>query len=306
MSDLRQALEDYLTIRRALGFQLRGYDSYLGDLVSDIEHAQRRTLTTELAVAWATKPTGVHPFRYKSRLSIARGFARYMQTIDPATQVPPSNLLAFRPRARPAPYLYSAAEIDALLQATDTLRPVLRAATYRTLLGLLAVTGMRVGEAIALDRNDIDLRERRLAIRQAKTATRQLPLHPSTADELDAYARRRDQLCRAPRTPSFFVSTAGTRPIYECVRETFLKLRAIAGLDRDRRLRPRIHDLRHTFAVQTLLEWHRADVDVAARLPLLSAWLGHRHPASTYYYLQAAPELLALAAQRLPDLGARS
>ncbi|MGI9097604.1 MAG: tyrosine-type recombinase/integrase [Solirubrobacteraceae bacterium] len=305
MSDLRQALDDYLAVRRALGFQLRGYDRFLGDLVSDLERAQARAVTTELAVAWATKPTGVHLFRYKSRLSIARGFARYMQTIDADTQVPPSNLLAFRPRARPAPYLYSAAEIDALLQATDTLRPVLRAATYRTLLGLLAVTGMRVGEAIALDRNDVDLRERRLVIREAKTATRQLPLHPSSAQELDAYARRRDQLCRAPKTPSFLVSTAGTRPIYECVRETFLKLRATAGLDRDRP-GPRIHDLRHTFAVQTLLEWHRADVDVAARLPLLSAWLGHRHPASTYYYLQAAPELLALAAQRLPDLGART
>jgi integrase/recombinase XerD len=305
MSDLRQALADYLAIRHALGFQLRGYDRLLADLVDDLERAGASTLSTELAVAWATKPASAQPFRWKMRLSVARGFARYLQTIDPAARVPPSNLLAYR-RARPAPYLYDAAEIDALLEATDTLRPTLRAVTYRTLLGLLAVTGMRVGEAIALDRDDVDPRERQLAIREAKHASRQLPLHASTADALHAYARRRDQLCPAPKAPSFFVSTAGTRLIYECVRETFIKLRGVAGLDHGSGPGPRIHDLRHSFAVQTLLDWHRAGVDVAARLPLLSAWLGHRHPASTYYYLQAAPELLALAAERLPELGARS
>jgi integrase/recombinase XerD len=306
MSDLRQAVADYLAIRHALGFQLRGYDRLLGDLVDNLARAGASTLTTELAVAWATKPACAQPFRWKTRLSVARGFARYLQSIDPAAQVPPSNLLAYR-RARPAPYLYGAAEIDALLEATDTLRPSLRAVTYRTLLGLLAVTGMRVGEAIALDRDDVDPRARTLAIRAAKHASRQLPLHASTADALYAYARRRDQLCPAPTaTPSFFVSTAGTRLIYECVRETFIKLRGVAGLDRGSGPSPRIHDLRHGFAVQTLLHWHHAGVDVAARLPLLSAWLGHRHPASTYYYLQAAPELLALAAERLPELGARS
>jgi integrase/recombinase XerD len=305
MSDLRQAITDYLAIRRALGFQLRGYDRLLGDLVDDLQRAEASTLTTELAVAWACKPAGAQPFRWKTRLSIARGFARYLQTIDPATQIPPSNLLAYR-RARPAPYLYSAAELDALLEATDTLRPPLRAATYRTLLGLLAVTGMRVGEAIALDRDDVDLRAGRLAIREAKRDTRQLPLHPTTVAALHAYADLRDQLRPAATAPSFFVSTTGTRPIYECVRETFMKLRRVAGLERTSGPGPRIHDLRHSFAVQTLLGWHRARIDVGAQLPLLSAWLGHRHPASTYYYLQAAPELLALAAERLPDLGAPS
>jgi integrase/recombinase XerD len=305
MSDLRDAVTDYLAIRRALGFQLRGYDRLLGDLIDDLERAGAPTLTTELAVAWASKPAGAQPFRWRTRLSIARGFARYLQTIDPGAQVPPSNLLAYR-RARPAPYLYSAAELDALLDATDTLRPPLRAATYRTLLGLLAVTGMRVGEAIALDRDDVDLRAGRLAIRAAKRDTRQLPLHPTTVAALDAYVHRRDQSRPAAKAPSFFVSTTGTRLIYECARETFIKLRRVAGLERTSGPGPRIHDLRHSFSVQTLLEWHRAGIDVGAQLPLLSAWLGHRHPASTYYYLQAAPELLALAAERLPDLGARS
>lgn len=302
--DLRHAARDYVALRRALGYQLRGYDRFLDDLVADLERVGAATLTIELAVAWATKPADAPPFRWRARLGIARGFARYLQTIDAATQVPATNLLAFR-RSRPAPYLYSPAEIQALLEATDTLRPALRATTYRTMLGLLAVTGMRVGETIALDRDDVDLSERRLAIRDTKGGGRQLPLHPSTARALAGHARLRDRLCPAPKTPSFFVSTVGTRPIYECVRETFTKLRAVAGLD-TRRPIPRVHDLRHSFAVETLLGWHRTGVDVAARLPLLGAWLGHRHPASTYYYLQAAPELLALAAQRLPDLGTRS
>lgn len=303
-TNLDHAARDYVALRRALGYQLRGYDRLLGDLVSDLDRAGAVTLTIELALAWATKPVEVPPFRWKVRLGIARGFARYLQTLDPATQVPPMNLLAFR-RSRPGPYLYSPTEIEALLDATDTLTPTLRAATYRTLLGLLAVTGMRVGEALALDRDNVDLRERRLVIRHAKGGGRQLPLHPSTASELVSYARVRDQLCLTPKTPSFFVSTVGTRPIYEGIRETFTELRAVTGLD-TRRPIPRIHDLRHSFAVETMLGWHRTGVDVAARLPLLGAWMGHRHPASTYYYLQAAPELLALAAQRLPDLGVRS
>jgi integrase/recombinase XerD len=303
-SDLRHAARDYVALRRALGYQLRGCDRFLDDLVADLERVGATTLTIELAIAWATKPADVPPFRWKVRLGIARGFARYLQTLDPATQVPPTNLLAFR-RSRPAPYHYTPSEIQALLEAADTLTPTPRAATYHTLLGLLAVTGMRVGEALALDRDDVDLRERRLVIRDAKGGGRQLPLHPSTARELVSYAQLRDQLCRAPKTPSFFVSTVATRPIYECIRETFTELRAVTGLD-TRRPIPRIHDLRHSFAVETLLGWHRTSVDVAARLPLLGAWMGHRHPASTYYYLQAAPELLALAAERLPDLGMRS
>jgi site-specific recombinase XerD len=168
-------------------------------------------------------------------------------------------------------------------------------ATYRTMLGLLAATGIRVGEAIALDRCDVELGECRLVIRDGKGGGRQLPLHTSTAEALAACARVRDRLCPSPTTPAFFVSTAGTRLIYECFRRTFAKLRSTAGLD-SRRPLPRAHDLRHGFAVQTLLDWHRADLDVAARLPLLGAWMGHRRPASTYYYLQAAPELLARGA----------
>jgi integrase/recombinase XerD len=301
--DLTHAANDYVTVRRALGYQLRGYERYLADLVADIEHSNAKTLTIHAAVAWATKPADVLPMQWKTRLGIARGFARYLQTLDVDTEVPPSNLLAFR-RSRPAPYLYSPDEIQALLDATDVLTP-LPAATYRTMLGLLAVTGIRVGEAIGLDRCDVELSECRLVIRDGKGGDRQLPLHASTIEALEAYTRVRDRLRPSPTAPAFFVSTAGTRVIYECFRRTFAKLRSTAGLD-SRRPLPRAHDLRHGFAVQTLLDWHRADLDVAARLPLLGAWMGHRHPSSTYYYLQAAPELLALAARRLPDLETRS
>ena len=249
-SNLRQAVGDYVTLRRALGYQLRGYERYLADLVADLERAGAEALTIELAVAWATKPADAPPFQLKARLGIARGFARYLQTLDPATQVPPTNLLAFR-RSRPAPYLYTAAEIQALLEATDTLTPPLRAATYRTLLGLLAVTGMRVGEALALDRDDVDLHERRrLVIRDAKGGGRQLPLHRSTATALGDYTLFRDRLCPAPKTPSFFVSTVGTRVIYECIRETFTKLRVVARLDA-RRPRPRVHEYADLFVMPT-------------------------------------------------------
>jgi integrase/recombinase XerD len=240
--DLPQAAHDYVTLRRALGYQLRGYERYLADLVADIEQGNAAALTIDAAVAWATKPTDVLPMQWKTRLGIARGFARYLQTLDAATEVPPSNLLAFR-RSRPAPYLYKPDEIQALLDASEVLTP-LPTATYRTLLGLLAATGIRVGEAIALDRCDVALNERRLVIRDGKGGGRQLPLHTSTVEALAAYARVRDRLCPSPTAPAFFVSTSGTRLIYECFRRTFAKLRSSAGLD-SRRPLPRAHDLRH-------------------------------------------------------------
>jgi site-specific recombinase XerD len=185
MSDLRQAVADYLAVRHALGFQLRGYDRLLGDLVDDLERARASTPTTELAVAWATKPAGAQPFRWKTRLSVARGFARYLQTIDPAAQVPPSDLLAYR-RARPVPYLYSAAEIDALLAATDTLTPSLRAATYRTLFGLLAATGMRINEAIKLDHADIDWQQDVVLVRESKFNRSRYPSTPARSTRSSA------------------------------------------------------------------------------------------------------------------------
>ncbi|MGH2352408.1 MAG: tyrosine-type recombinase/integrase, partial [Chloroflexota bacterium] len=182
-----------------------------------------------------------------------------------------------------------------------TLRPALRAVTNATFFGLIATTGMRVGEAIALDRDDVDLGRGLLVVRKAKfNKWRRLPLHPSTVTALRLYAGRREELCRQPRGSSFFVSTRGTRLLQTCVHAVFAGLVNEVGLaPRPGAGRPRIHGLRHSFAVATLRDWYQAGDDVAARLPVLSAYLGHADPSSTYWYLQADPELLGLAAQRL-------
>jgi len=298
MSGLNQAVEDYLTTRRALGFKLERHGRLLPHLVGYLERAGAATVTTELALAWATQSEG-HPDESAKRLSVARGFARYLQTLDSNAEVPAADLLA-RQQRRASPYLYSDADVVALMAATSTLRFPLRSATYRTLIGLLAVTGMRVGEAIGLVRDDLDWSHRRLIIREGKFgASRELPLHPSTIDALEMYAQLRDQCWPQPRSP-FFISMAGTRLIHENVHWTFRRLVRHVGLQpRSASCRPRIHDLRHTFAVNTLIDWYRSDVDVAAWMPRLSTYLGHAAPAWTYWYLSATPELLSLAAARL-------
>ena len=298
MSGLNQAVEDYLTTRRALGFKLERHGRLLPHLVGYLERAGAATVTTELALAWATQLEG-HPDESAKRLSVARGFARYLQTLDSNAEVPAADLLA-RQQRRASPYLYSDADVVALMAATSTLRFPLRSATYRTLIGLLAVTGMRVGEAIGLVRDDLDCSHRRLIIREGKFgASRELPLHPSTIDALEMYAQLRDQCWPQPRSP-FFISMAGTRLIHENVHWTFRRLVRHVGLQpRSASCRPRIHDLRHTFAVNTLIDWYRSGVDVAAWMPRLSTYLGHAAPAWTYWYLSATPELLSLAAARL-------
>ena len=300
MSDLRHSAETYLALRRGLGFKLRQHGPMLADFVAYLERAGASTVTTKHALAWAIQPQDVQPYRWGQRLCVVRGFARYLAAFDPAAEVPPQDLLS-QSHHRPVPFIYTEAEIAVLLNATDELRPALRAATHRCLFGLLAATGMRISEAIALNRDDVDQDAGVLVIRQTKfNKSRQLPLHRSVVDELRRYAARRDEFCPRPRVPSFFVSTAGSRLIDTCVRHVFVRLVAHVGLlPRFGSGRPRVHDLRHHFAVACLLDWYRAGEDVAARVPLLSAYLGHAGLASTYWYLQATPELLALAAQRL-------
>ena len=299
MSVLGQALEDYLRLRRALGFKLERHGRLLPSLVSHLESAGAATVTTQLALAWATAVEG-KPGEWAIRLSIARGFAAYLQSLDPATEVPPADLLP-RKRYRANPYLYTEAEIAALMNATRTLRFPLNRATYKTVIGLLATTGMRIGELITLDRNDLGREQRTLLVRNAKFAdTRLLPLHKSTTDALGAYADLRDELCPRPGTPAFFVSTAGTRLAYPNVYATFQHLVRTAGLEpRSERCHPRLHDFRHRMVVVTLTDWYRRGADVAALLPALSTYLGHTSPAFTFWYVSAAPELPALAAARL-------
>jgi integrase/recombinase XerD len=303
MSALGQALEQYLSTRQALGFKLRGYRSRLSDFVAYVDQVGATTITSELALAWATKPHNVHPYTWTVRLSMVGGFARYLKTLDPACEVPPADLLTHRRRPRPEPYLYSDADVLALLDACSRLSPLLRAATYRTLFGLLAVSGLRVGEAIHLDRNDVDFERGLVVVWQGKfRKSREVPLQPSTVEALHAYRQRSDQLRPRRKQASFFISTVGTRLCESAVHGTFAQLVRWAGLEpKSASCRPRIHGLRHTFAVATLLGWYRAGDDVMAKVPLLSTYLGHAGPVATYWYLQATPDLLAQAVGRLEN-----
>ena len=246
MSELRTAVRDYLALRRALGYTLKQTEWLLAGFVSYLEEHDEPHVTTALAIAWATRPASADPRWWHQRLGTVRGFARYLASIDPQTEVPPADLL---PAAyhRVTPYLYSEADITALLDAASTLSPRLRAATYQTLIGLLTVSGMRIGEAIALDRADVDDAALVVAVRKAKPGSaRTVPLHPATAQALRGYARLRDRHFPAPSTPGFFVSTRGTRLAYSDANKTFRSLTRKAGLEgRGQRHRPRAHDLRH-------------------------------------------------------------
>ncbi len=308
MSALRRDLDDYLMIRRALGFKLERAGLLLADFVAHLEANEADTITTDAALAWATlPPTGASTW-WAQRLSVVRAFARHLHAIDPTHEVPPPGLLPGRSR-RATPYLYSDRDIAALMAAARGWRSPLRAATFETLVGLLAVTGLRIGEALRLDRDDVDLVDGVLVIRLSKFGkSREVPLHPSTVDALAAYTRDRDRLCRRPVDPAFFVSTAGTRLLYCNAHLAWLDLVRRAGLQpRSATCRPRPHDLRHSFAVRTLLGWYPDGADVHARMPLLSTYLGHVHPGTTYWYLSAAPELLTLVVARLDaTVGARA
>jgi integrase/recombinase XerD len=298
MIDLDRRVEEYLRIRRSLGFKLERDGKLLAQFIGYLHDQGADTITVDHAVAWVSLPAGGRGW-LAFRMSVVRGFAAYLHTLDPAVPVPPADLFSSGPH-RAVPYLYSEEELAALVAAADTLRYPLQRATYRTLICLLAVTGLRVGEAISLDDADLDVEHGVLTVTGKFDKPRQVPLHPSSVAALEAYRRRRRAAHPHPGTPALFVSTPGTRLIYVNVSSTFVTLVRRAGLaPRSALCRPRPHDLRHSFAVATLLDWYRDGGDVAARLPLLSTYLGHVEPANTYWYLHAAPELLAEAAQRL-------
>ena len=300
MNVLRQALADYLAVRRALGYRLARAEKLLAQFLAFVEDRGEQHLTIETALAWATAPAGADLNWMSRRLSDVRRFAIHLRGIDSATQVPPADILPGRSR-RATPYLYSAQEISALMMATATLRGSHRRATYQTLIGLLAATGMRIGEAIGLDRNDFDAVSGVLTIRNGKFGkSRELPLHPSTIAALGNYLRRADRPCQSPNIPALFLSPTGARLLYTNVQNTFQRLVRHAGIiPRSTACRPRLHDLRHGFAVNTILDAYRDGDDPGARLAILSTYLGHINPTHTYWYLSASPELLKLAGDRL-------
>src|SRR5581483_2436053 len=286
---LRDALGDYLDLRRALGFRLVNAGRLLGQFAGYLEAHGADTVTAEHALAWATRPPGASVHWQAIRLSVVRGFAAYLHSLDPAAEVIPVG--QFRPGVcRATPYLYSDAEIGALIKAAAGLR----AATYQTLISLLAVSGIRIGEAIGLDDADFDAGRELLVIRNAKYGKHRLvPLHPSTTRALTRYAQLRRQAHPRPGSPALLVSTAGTRLLHSNIGLTFARLAEQARLTRRSvSCRPRVHDLRHSLAVKTVLCWYRDGADIAALMPRLSTYLGHTGPQHTFWYLSAAPELM--------------
>jgi len=303
MTDLHAAVDDYLSIRRQLGFSLERHGWLLPAFVDYLEAAGEERVTIAAALDWAMLPSDARPAWWATRLGVVRGFARHLRAVDPVHEVPPERLLPSR-RSRTRPYLYSNDDVSALMQAAGALAPAYRSAIYETLIGLLYVSGMRLGEVLGLDHGDVDLEHGMLTIRRAKfNKDREVPVHPSTVEALGRYAQTRDRHWPRPTTDAFFVSVRGHRLGSGTVHDVFRGLLRQSGLEgRGPRGRPRPHDFRHSLAVSTLAGWYRAGQDPEALLPLLSTFLGHVDPRSTYLYLDAAPELLQLAAQRLDQV----
>lgn len=304
MIALEDRLAGYLAVRRALGYRLARAEKLLAQFIEWINEQGETTITTDSALAWATLPPATGSNWHAHRLSVVRGFAAYVHALDPAHELIPQDLLPQRPR-RAVPYLYTDAEIRTLMDATCVIPTPHRAATMRTLIGLLAVTGMRIGEAIRLNQGDIDYQRDVLAVVESKFGkSRELAVQEATSAALRAYLARRDRPVPAEPTDAVFTSAVGTRLTYCNVHLAFKRIVKHAGLvPRSTVCRPRPHDIRHTFAVNTLLDAYRDDAGdgerIQARIALLCTYLGHVNPGSTYWYLQAAPELLALAADRL-------
>ncbi len=306
MSTLSNALREYVAVRRALGTQLQGASMTLGHFVEFLEREGAEFITTELALRWAREPERVQRATWARRLSMVRQFAVWLSGFDPRTEIPPRGLIEARHR-RPKPHIYTPQEIEQLIAEASRLpSPTgFRALTYGTLIGLLAATGLRPGEALALDVHDVDLTNGILAIRQTKFGkSRFVPVEDSTRAALAHYAQRRDELCPPRGTGAFLVSERGTRLERCTARRTFARLSCTIGLRtaaEGRRIGrgPRLMDFRHTFATWRLVEWYRAGLNVEREMPKLSTYLGHVNVGDTYWYIEAIPELLQLATEHL-------
>jgi len=302
--NLEQALNDYLRIRHSLGFRLQQQGSALGNFVAFLRAQGASFITTELALRWATQPAKVDPAQWAWRLARVRRFAIWYSATEPRTEIPPAGLLPHRRRRKP-PHIYSEEEIERLLRHTQQLssRKKLRWHTFTTLFGLLAATGMRVNEVLSLDQPDVNFDQGILHVQQTKFGkSRYVPVHPSTVEALKTYAEARGRLFPTPPTPAFFISERGSRITGQTARYTFAKLSQQLGLRapaKYHRRGPRLQDLRHRFAVRTLIYWYRTGLDVERELPKLATYLGHVHVNESYWYLEAVPELLQLATDRL-------
>lgn len=299
-ASLRPLVEEYLSVRRGLGFALEQPAFLLRDFARYADAAGHRgSLTIELAVSWALASRSGEQAQAVRRLGAVRQFARYRALLDPATEVPPPGLLGRLPRRKP-PHIYSDAELAALLDQASLLLPRrgLRPRTYVAFFSLLASTGLRLSEACRLAVEDVDLTDGVLTVREGKfRKARLVPLHPSTTAALARYAADRDACCERPG--SFFRTERTPTLNKEAVEKTFGRIRQRLGWTAQGRARqPRIHDLRHSFAVRRLLRWYEEGADLDRKLLALSTYLGHAHVSDTYWYLTGVPELMAIAAQR--------
>jgi len=304
MKPLDQAVEDYLALRRSLGFKLREYGECLQEFVAFLETNGSSRITTKLALEYATQRQHEKPVSWSRRLGIIRGFATYRSGADSKTEIPPIGLLRFRSQ-RARPYVYSQDEIRRLLEAALKIESPneLQPHTYHCLFGLLAVSGLRVGEAINLQPQDVDWSEGVLTIRGAKFGkTRAVPLHQSTLAVLSDYAKRRDEWFAQWPVSYFFVTSHGTKLHKTTLSNIFRELSRQIGIRKTGvRHGPRLHDFRHRFAIETLLQWYRSGEQVTRRMPVLSTYLGHVNVSSTYWYLSSTPELMSAASRLLEN-----
>lgn len=302
MISVAQSIQDYLKLRRNLGFKLRDAGLCLAKFAAFLDARGESHITTALALEWAQQNPSAQPATCAQRLGYVRGFARYHVANDPQTEIPPSGLLPFRP-SRAQPYLYSDEDIAGLLQGALELPTAggLRPWTYHCLLGLLSVTGLRIGEAIRLKAEDVDLQAGVLTVRGTKFGkSRLVTIHPSTGEVLGQYRARRETFLAGRIASTFFITSRGNPLDIGDIHRTFYQLSRRLGLRGATASHgPRLHDFRHRFAVETLLRWYRAGDDVERRIPMLSTYLGHVHVADTYWYLSACPELMGLAVARL-------
>jgi integrase/recombinase XerD len=302
MSPLRQSMEEYLAMRRSLGFKLHEAGLRLKDFVSFMEERRARRITSALALTWAQRPRGVQPVIWAQRLGVVRDFARYLSAFYARTEIPPAELLPHRYRRR-APYLYTNREVQKILAATLELYPPsgLSRWTYHTLIGLLSATGMRPGEALNLKLKDIDLKECVLTVRSSKfDKSRWVVIHPSTRNAMARYLRHRERCLAGSAEAHVFLTTQGT-PLREgSAAHTFRRLTHKIGLCGSRTQRdPRLMDFRHRFAVRTLVRFYRSGKDPQRWLPVLSTHLGHAWTKETYWYIQQHPDLMRQAMKRL-------
>jgi integrase/recombinase XerD len=308
MTALRRAIDDYLTLRRRLGVTLHEAERVLVAFAAYAERERAEHVTTDLVLRWTTQLTGIAAATVNGRCQIIRRFAQWRQLVDPLTEVPPTDLIPGRYRRHP-PRLYREEDIPRLLAAARALPSPkgLRGPTYATLFGLLAVAGLRSSEVVGLNDGDLDRREATLSIRRTKFGkSRLVPLHASTMDALASYQAIRNRVVPHRPPDVLFISERGVRITQNAAEYTFARVSAQIGLRRPFRGHrlghgPRLHDLRHRFAIRTLVEGYRAGRAVDPLLPVLATYLGHVHVHDTYWYLEAVPELLQLATERLVD-----